>query len=158
VPWYDAAGMFGKTGAEYIRFERWILILIVLVFAVRLGMSLAGVPNDATKWVSINLVLLVGLVYCGVVVHTARFGSYKHLYPLLLFQNGVAHWLIGMAIILGIVTGHNNIFTAPEYFGGQDGKNWIHALIHIVLGPPILSLFAWLFASAILFITRKIRP
>ena len=69
--------MFGKTGAEYARFERWILILIVLVFALRLGMSLSGVPNVVTKWVSINLVLLVGLVYCGVAVHTARFGQSK---------------------------------------------------------------------------------
>ena len=150
--------MFGKTGAEYARFERWILILIVLVFALRLGMSLGGVPNEVTKWMSINLVLLVGLVYCGVAVHTARFGSYKHLFPLLLFQNGIAHWLIGMAIILGIVTGKDNIFTAPEYFGGQDGKNWIHVFAHIVLVPPILSLMAWLFASAILFVTRKVRP
>jgi hypothetical protein len=163
--------MFGKKVTEYVRFERWILILIVVVFALRLGLSLAGVSNagtptnfyyaaKATEWVSINLVLVVGILYCAIAVQTTGFGTYKHLFPLLLFQTSIAHWLIGMGIILGIVTGHNNIFTAPEHCGvcGADGLKWSHALGHIVLVPPLISLISWLPASAILFVTRKVRP
>jgi hypothetical protein len=112
--------MFGKKVKEYVRFERWILILIVVVFALRLGLSLAGVPvggniaaldgnYKATEWVSINLVLLVGILYCAIAVQTTGFGTYKHLFPLLLFQATIANWLVGMGIILGIVTGHNNV-------------------------------------------------
>ena len=85
--------MFGKKVKEYVRFERWILILIVVVFALRLGLSLAGVSNkeagrvaSPTEWVSINLVLLVGILYCAIAVQTTGFGTYKHLFPLLLFQ------------------------------------------------------------------------
>src|SRR5262245_29051167 len=93
--------MFGKKGKEYVRFERWILILIVVVFALRLGLSLAGASKaygsgspefsarfllpKATEWVSINLVLLVGILYCGIAVQARGFGTYKHLFPLLLF-------------------------------------------------------------------------
>jgi hypothetical protein len=158
--------MFGKKVKEYVRFERWILILIVVVFALRLGLSLAGVSNkeagrvaSPTEWVSINLVLLVGILYCAIAVQTTGFGTYKHLFPLLLFQTTIAHWLIGMGIILGIVTGHNNVFTAPEHCGvcGADGLKWGHAFGHIVL-PPLVSLVSWLPASAILFVTRKVRP
>jgi hypothetical protein len=162
--------VFGKKVKEYVRFERWILILIVVVFALRLGLSLAGVPvggniaaldgnYKATEWVSINLVLLVGILYCAIAVQTTGFGTYKHLFPLLLFQTTIAHWLIGMGIILGIVTGHNNVFTAPEHCGvcGADGLKWGHAFGHIVL-PPLVSLVSWLPASAILFVTRKVRP
>lgn len=154
------AAMLGKKVEEYVRFERWILILIVVVFALRLGLSLAGVSNDETEWVSINLVLLVGLLYCAIAVQTTRFGTYRHLFPLLLFQNGIANWLIGMGIILGIVTGHNNIFTAPEHCRacGADGLKWTHAFMHIVVAPPLVSLISWLPASAILFVTRKVRP
>ncbi len=36
------SAMFGKKVKEYIRFEWWILILIVMVFALRLSLSLAG--------------------------------------------------------------------------------------------------------------------
>src|SRR4029434_4869814 len=108
------SAMCGKKVKEYVRFERWILILIVVVFALRLGLSLAGVSNvhypgkfllpREAEWVSINLVLLVGILYCAIAVQTRGFGTYKHLFPLLLFQTTLAHWLVGMGIILGIVT------------------------------------------------------
>jgi hypothetical protein len=161
--------MFGKTVKEYVRFERWILILIVVVFALRLGLSLAGVSGGgniaaldgnykATEWVSINLVLLLGILYCAIAVQTTGFGTYKHLFPLLLFQTTLAHSLVGMGIILGIVTGHNNIFTGLAHCGvcGADGLKWGHAIGHIVMGP-LVSLVAWLPASAILFVTRKVQ-
>src|SRR5215831_7407733 len=169
------SAMFGKKVKEYVRFERCILILIVMVFALRLGLSLAGVSKaeyplmtrtgiptipKATEWVSMNLVLLVGILYCAIAVQTTGFGTYKHLFPLLLFQTSIAHGLVGMGIILGIVTGHNNVFTALEHCGvcGADGLRWSHALGHIVLVPPLGSLVSWLPASAILFVTRKVWP
>jgi hypothetical protein len=161
--------MFGKKVKEYVRFERWILILIVVVFALRLGLSLAGVTNaygpgkfllpQETEWVSINLVLLVGILYCAIAVETRGFGTYKHLFGLLLLQTTIAHWLKGMGIILGIVTGHNNVFTALEHCGvcGADGLKWGHGLGHIVFAPLFYSLISWLPASAMLFVTRKVR-
>src|SRR5207237_2683194 len=81
------SAMFGKKVKEYVRFERWILILIVVVFALRLGLSLAGVSNkngrlvSPAEWVSISLVLLVGLLYFAIAVQTTGFGTYKHLFP-----------------------------------------------------------------------------
>src|SRR5215468_8573640 len=166
--------MFGKKVKEYVRFERWILILIVVVFALRLGLSLAGVSKagypvmtrtgiptipKATEWLSINLVLLVGILYCAIAVQTTGFGAYKHLFPLFLIQTTIAHWLVGTGIILGIVTGHNNVFTALEHCGvcGADGLKWGHAFGHIIVTPPLVSLVSWLPASGILFVTRKIR-
>jgi hypothetical protein len=93
---------------------------------------------QATERVSINLVLLVGIFYCAIAVQTTGFGTYKHLFPLLLFQTTIAHGLVGMGIILGIVTGHNNIFTDLKHCGvcGADGLKWSHAIGHIVLMPP----------------------
>src|SRR5262245_56331638 len=126
--------MFGKKFSEYIRFEQWILILIAAVFVFRLGLSLAGTSIGVTRWVSINLVLVIGLFYCSIAVHTRGFGSYKQLFPLLLAQTLMAHILISLGIILGIVTGIDNIYTVPEYSGGSDGKTWFHAALHIVPG------------------------
>ena len=101
----------------------------------------------------------MGILYCAIAVQTTGFGTYKHLFPLLLFQTTIAQGLVGMGIILGIVTGHNNVFTAPAHCGvcGADGLKWGHAFGHIVL-PPLVSLISWLPASAILFVTRKVRP
>ena len=149
--------MFGHNIGEYVRFQRWVLALIVLVFAVRLGASLAGRPNAEIRWISITAVGTVALIYVAVAVHTKRFGSYKQLFGLLLVQNVLSHTLIASAILLGIVTGSDNIFTAPEYFGGADGKTWFHVLAH-VLGGFLNAVVGWLFGSLILLITRKVAP
>jgi hypothetical protein len=156
-PVYTVAIMFGKSLSAYVRFQRWILILIVLAFAIRLGASLAGVPNEATKWISVNLALFVGLLYCSVAVHTRGFGSYKQLFGLLLVQTFVAEILIALAIVFGILTATDSIYTAPEYFGGNDGKTWVHVLLHLVGWIPG-ALFGWLFGSLILLVTRRLKP
>ena len=164
VSWIDAWSialysrqMFGHSIGEYIRFQRWILALIVLVFAVRLGASLAGRPTEEIRWISMSAVGAVALIYVAVAVHTKRFGSYKQLFGLLLIQNVLSHTLIASAILLGILTGSDNIFTAPEYFGGEDGKNWLHVLAHLLAGV-LAAVVGWLLGSLILLITRKVAP
>jgi hypothetical protein len=148
--------VFGKKFQEYIQFERWILILIAAAFVIRLSLSFAGIPVSQARWVSINLVLLVGLMYCSVAVHTRGFGSYRQLFGLLFIQNGFAHTLIAVGIILGIVTGTDNIYTAPEFFGGNSGRNWPHVIAH-VLGAVVLSVLAWLVGSVILFLAKRVK-
>jgi len=149
--------MFGKKFADYIRFQGWILILLVTVFLIRLGLSLSGRSFAQIRWISMNLVLLLGLVYCAIAVHTRKFGGYRHLFGLLLVQNVLSHTLIALAITLSIVTGIPNIFTAPEVSGGSDGAHWLHVVAHAV-GGFLVSVLAWLFGSVILFVTRKLKP
>ena len=148
--------MFGKKLSEYIRFDLWILILIAVAWAVRLGISVTGTPFATTRWVSINIVLLLGLIYCSVAVHTTGFGSYKQLFGLLLVLNVFAHVLIATGIIIGMVTGTTNAFTTPEVSGGTNGATWFHALLHVIVSP-IAALMAWLLGSVILFVTRKVK-
>jgi hypothetical protein len=149
--------MFGKKFADYIRFQGWILILIVVVFLVRLGLSLSGASFSQIRWLSLNLVLLLGLIYCAVAVHIRRFGGYKQLFGLLLVQNVLSHTLIALAIVLSIVTATPNIFTAPEVSGGSDGAHWLHVAAHAIAGF-LVAVVAWLFGSVILFLTRKLKP
>ena len=152
----DNGRVFGKKWSEYIQFERWIFILIAAVWAVRLGLSLTGTSFSVIRWVSINIVLLVGLLYCSVAVHTSGFGSYKQLLALLFLQTAFAHLLIAAAIVLGIVTGTGNAYTAPEVFGGSDGRTWLHVLAHSI-APFVLPLITWVIGSVILFATKKLR-
>ena len=148
--------MFGRKFSEYIRFQSWILILIGIVWAIRLGVSLAGTSFSLTRWISVTIVLLIGLVYCSIAVHTSRFGSYKQLLGLLFVQGAFAQLLIAAAIVLGILTGTDNAFTAPEVSGGGDGKFWLHVVAHLVLAV-LVPLFFWLIGSIILFITKRVK-
>jgi hypothetical protein len=118
----------------------------------------AGTPNATAKWVSVTVVLLLGTLYYGVAVHTRGFGSYKQLYPLLLFQSLLGEGLVALAVVLAIVTGQDNIYTAPEYSGGIDGKNWLHAFGHVVLAAVVLPLVSWAISSLVLLVTKKVAP
>jgi hypothetical protein len=150
--------MFGKSVGQYLSFQRVFLVAIVVVFLVRLGLSLAGTPIATAKWISVTVVLLLGTLYYGVAVHTRGFGSYKQLYPLGLFQSLLAEGLVGVAIVLGILTGQDNIYTAPEFSGGVDGKNWGHVLGHVAVGSVLLPLMSWAISSLVLLVTKKVAP
>jgi hypothetical protein len=150
--------MFGKTVSQYLSFQKVVLALVVLAWLVRLALSLAGVSNDTAKWISVTAVLLIGVVYYGVAVHTKGFGSYKQLYPLMLFQSMLGEGLVALAVLLAILTGQDNIYTAPEYSGGGEGKTWLHFGAHILVGVVILPLVSWAVGSLVLLVTRKVAP
>jgi len=148
--------VFGKSLSEYLLFAKVILCLIVIVGVARLALSLAGVENTTVKWLSISVVTLVGLVYYSIRVYTSGFGSYKQLLVLIVIQAIVAQAIIIAGIVIAIFTHRDNIFSAPEYSGGGDGKTWFHAGAHLVFGVIVGSLLAWLIGSLIMFITSKV--
>jgi hypothetical protein len=141
--------IFGKKLSSYLQFQKWILVLIVLAFAIRLGFS--------ARWASLNVVGLLGLLYYAIAVPLRRFGSYKDLLVLLFIQIAVTHVLIAFGIVLGIVSGSDNMFTQPEFAGGGDGKTWFHVGLHIIV-IAMLPFISWLVGAPILWITRKLKP
>ena len=150
--------IFGKSISEYVRFQKVILLLIVIVAVLRLALSLGGVPNSSARWLSITAVIVVGAVYCTLKVHTTGFGTYKHLLPLLMIQGAVSQVLVAGAIALAILTNKDNIFSAPEYSGGGDGKNWGHVGAHLLVGFVIAPLVFWLVGCLILLVLKKVAP
>jgi hypothetical protein len=150
--------IFGKSLSEYFAFSKWILGLIALVGVGRLLLSLAGLPNSEVKWLSITIVGLMGIVYFALRVPTSGFGSYRQLLPLLVLQATVANGIVVGGILIAMATGVDNIYSAPEYSGGVDGKSWAHAGAHLLFGIVLGSLIAWLVAAGLMFIVRKVTP
>ncbi len=150
--------IFGKPLAEYFSFQKWILALIIVVGIGRLALSLAGLPNSSVKWISVTGALIVGLLYCAIQVPRTNFGSYRHLLPLFVIQGVLSQLIVVIAIILAIQTGADNIFSAPEYSGNVDGKNWGHVGAHLVVGFLVGPLIGWLLSSGIMFVVKKLSP
>jgi hypothetical protein len=148
--------IFGKRLAEYVAFSKPFLGLILVVGIARLALSLGGVPNSTAKWLSITAVMWIGIVYFSIRVHTSGFGSYKHLLPILVLQGLVAQLVVVPAIMLAIFTGHDNIYSVPEYSFGQDGKTWLHVAAHLGLGTTIGPLVGWLVGCLIMFAAKKL--
>lgn len=148
--------IFGKTLSDYVKFEKELLILILVVGLARLGLSLLGVPNSTTKFLSLTVVLLLGLFYYSVRVYTSGFGSYKQLLAVLELASIVGGCIIIAGIVISILTGKDNIFSAPEYSPNHaDGRTWLHAGSHVV-AMLVIPLILWLVGSLIMFVTRKI--
>lgn len=147
--------IFGKSLSAYVSFEKGFLILTLVVGLARLGLSLAGVPNATVKFVSLTVLMLLGLIYYSVRVHTSGFGSYKQLLPVLALPVILANLIIIAAIVLAIETGKDNIFSAPEYSGGADGKTWGHVAAHLLV-IVVMSLILWGIGSLIMLLTKKL--
>ena len=148
--------IFGKRLSEYVAFQRVILGLILALGLAKLALTLSGVPNSTTKWLSLTVLTLLGVLYYGVRVHTSGFGSYKQMLPLIFNQGVLAQGIVIAGIVIGIVTGHDNVFTAPEYSGGGDGKTWFHAGAHVVFGLFVGTLIGWLLASIVMWVTKRV--
>jgi hypothetical protein len=121
---------------------------------LRLVLSLAGVPNSTVKWLSMTVVLLASVFYYGVRVHTSRFGSYKHLLPLLVIQSAVITAIVIAGILIAAATGTPNVFSAPEYGGLYSTGQ--HVAGHLAFGLAIGPLASWLIASVVMWVTKKV--
>jgi hypothetical protein len=148
--------IFGKKLSEYVAFQKVALAAIVVVGLLRLGLSLAGVSDAATRWLSISVVVLAATVYYGIAVHTKGFGTYRHLLPLHVIQGVLSAAIVIVGILISAATGRQNIFTANEYGGMMSVPLHIggHVLGGIVIGP----LIGWAISSLILLITKKVKP
>ena len=147
--------IFGKPLPEYVSFCKVFLILLPLVGIIRLSLSLSGTPNGTARWFSMTALAWIALVYYSIRVHTTGFGSYKQLLVICVLLN-LSMQIISIAgIVLAILSNTNNIFSSPEFAFGGDGKTWLHAGAHVVVGIPLGSLIPWLVGSLILTVARK---
>jgi hypothetical protein len=148
--------IFGKTASEYVAFTRPWVVLILVAGIARLALSLADVPNSTTKWISMSAVMGVGLIYYAVRTYTSGFGSYKQLLGVVAVPNLAAQTISMVAIAIAIFTGTGNVFTAPEYGFGSDGKTWTHFAAHLFIGTTAGTVSSWLFGCLVMFISKKL--
>jgi hypothetical protein len=148
--------IFGKTVGDYLRFAAGVVALVVVVGVARLALDLGGVPVSAVRLVSVTTMALLGVVYLGVRTHTSGFGSYRQLLPLMVITLGSASWVSGAAVVLAIATGSDNIYSIPEYSGGQDGKTFFHAFAHFFIAPFVAGVVAWGLASIVMLLTKAV--
>ena len=163
--------MFGKSLSEYVAFQKPILVLIAAVWALRLGLSMAGVAVSGAQLASVTGVLVAGALYYGWAVGRKGFGSFKQLYGLNLVQGVFSQTLVALAIVLAIAIGQDNLYTIPEFYPPAqgigvlglplppDGKSLGHAVEHVVVAGAIgFPVIGWLLGSLVLLASRRSRP
>jgi hypothetical protein len=149
--------IFGRPLSDYIAFCKPFLILVPLVGIVRLVLSLSGTPNATAMFFSMTALVWLAVVYYSIRIHTTAFGSYKQLLVICALLNLTTQVVSIAGILISIITGKANIFTAPEFTFGV-GSQWAHVAAHVFIGSIAGSLVPWAVGSLILAITRKASP
>ena len=149
--------VFGRPLSQYITFCKPFLILIPLVGITRLALSLSGTPNETARWFSMTALVWIAVVYYSIRIHTSGFGSYKQLLVVCALLNLTTQVVSIAGILISIVTGTDNIFTAPE-FSFAVSSQWAHVAAHVFIGTTAGSLVPWIIGSLILLIARKTAP
>jgi hypothetical protein len=146
--------IFGKRLSEYVSFCRPFLILVLAIGIGRLLLSLGGISNASAKWLSMSVVTWIAVLYYAVRIHTSGFGSYKQLLPVTALINLAAQAVAILGISIAMITGAENIFSAPEYsFGGTNP--WIHLGAHLAIGTTMGTLFPWIVGCGVMAVTKK---
>lgn len=150
--------IFGKPLSEYVSFAKVFLVVVFVVGVLRLALSLAGLPDSAVWWISLSGAVWLGAIYYAIRVHTAGFGSYKQLLPIVFLLNLVSQAISILAIVIAIFTGVDNVFTVPEAAFGEDGKVWPHVAGHLFVGTTVGTLVLWLVGSLFMFVAKRVAP
>ena len=148
--------VFGKRLSDYVAFAKVFLAVILAVGILRLALSLGGMPNTTAKWFSMSTVVWLGVLYSAVRVYTTGFGNYRQLLPIVALMNWASQAVSIAAIVIAIATATDNVYSAPEYAFGEDGKTWLHAGAHLVVGTTVGTLFYWLGGCLVMFVTKRV--
>jgi hypothetical protein len=147
--------IFGKPYSEYVRYQWPFLVGAAVIGLARLGLSLAGQPNDITKFLSMTVLLFIGIFYYALTVRRRGFGTYRHMLPMVFNQLMVAHIIAVIGIVLS-ANGYPNVFDAPEFRGPVEDPNAVtpiqHILGHLLFGSWMGALVGWLVGCLVMAI------
>jgi hypothetical protein len=144
--------VFGRPLSSYLRFQRAVLVVLLVVGLARLCLSLAGLPHDSVRWLSMTGVAIGGAVVYGLRAPAAGFRTDRELIPLLVIQAALANAIVIAGIAIGTLSGRENVFTTPRYAGGLPPGRHVagHVLLGLVIWPVLTFLPAALARRAAL--------
>ena len=128
----------------------WFVGAIVLVGAIRLGLTLSGVSNATTKFASMFAVILIACVYFGSKPQSFKerlVVSYLLILPYMLVE------VIGLGYTWA--SGRPTIFHAPEYSLGTSIEQhfWGHIIGGLTWEPASLLLVMLIVRGVVVGIT-----
>ena len=149
----------GHTVRDYFRLLAPLFGLIAIVWALRLVLGLIGTPFWIVRLVSVSAALALAVVIAVLLIHVRRFGSYPHVFLVSFLLVAWREILIIGAILFSVITGKENIFTAPEFsIPGDDPNHIRHILGHLTFGIGAGTLLGGLIGCLLLWMLRKIVP
>ncbi len=147
----------GKHGfGEHLLMLAPLFGLITAVWALRWIADVASAPPVLVRGLSVSVAGAVAVLVAVILIHFKRFGSYTSVvvsaFSLILSEQV----LIVLAIVVTMVSGKENIYTAPEF---DFGATHLHHIVgHITYGLGFEGMVAAAMGCALLWVLRRLVP
>ena len=142
---------------DHVRFLLPLFGLIVATWVLRF--ILYGVGARAIGWfASVQTIAAISVVLAVFLIHSRGFGGYKNVIVCSFMLNAWTQILIIAAILFGVFTGTENVFTRPEFSLGEDPGHLRHMKGHLTGGIGIGTLIGGVLGSALLWLLRMVLP
>lgn len=148
----------GRGIREHLKLLTPLFGVIGAVWALRFILGAIGAPMLLVKVFSVGVFVPICVILAALLIHLKRFGGYASvvLSSFLLVVWGQV--LIVAAILLTLLFGIVNIYTAPEFSIPGDAGHVRHILGHLTFGVGLETLIGSLMGCLILFMLRRAKP
>lgn len=144
---------------DHVRLLGPLFGLVALVWMLRWALEILGAPHRLVSLLSVTVVTSLSILVAVGLMHARRFGSYLNVVLVSFLLVSWEQILIIAAIVFAVVSGIENVYTAPEYsIVGDDPYHKWHILGHLTFGIGAGTLFGSAAGCLLLWLLRKLVP
>lgn len=144
---------------EHLRLLTPSLGLITAVFALRMVLGAAGAPSGVVRACSVTVAGAVAVLFAVLMIYRRRLGGYPNVFMASLLLVLWEQLLVSGAIVFSVLTGIENIYSAPEFSPGRLAFDpWHHIAAHLTFGLVLGTLFGTAMGCLLLWMLRRMVP
>jgi hypothetical protein len=156
--WGIGMRISGRTLGEHIQLLAPLFGVIAAVWLLRLVFGALQAPSFLIYASSLTVVVPVCILLAALLIHAKDFAGYASVVAATVMLAAWGQLLIVGAILFSVLTGIENIYTAPEFsIPGDDPNHSRHMIGHLTFGIGFESLSGSLMACILFFMLRRVR-
>jgi hypothetical protein len=149
----------GRGLRDHVRLLAPLFGFITLVWALRWGLDAAGFSHGLVRAFSVTAATSLAILVAVWLIHTRGFGSYPNVVVASLLLVVFEQVLIVLAIVFSVLSGIENVFTAPEFsIATADPYHLRHILGHLTFGIGAGMLFGAATGCLMMWLLRTLVP
>jgi len=149
----------GHPLRQHLRLLAPLFALLAGIWVLRLIIGYGYTSGWLLQVVSLTVFSPIAVLLAVLLLHVRRFGGYASVVVCSLLLNAWTESLIVLAIVITVVTGVTNIYTAPMYSPPGVGLHHLrHIRGHLTYGIGLSTLAGAAMGSLLLFLLRKLAP
>ncbi|MDA2926400.1 hypothetical protein MYX78_04070 [Acidobacteria bacterium AH-259-G07] len=151
--------IFGRSFGEHLMRLTPALGLVGAVWVLRLVLDATGFPHWLVNPLSVTVAIAASVLLAVLLIHVRWSGGYSDVLFASMLLAAWGHFLIVAAILFSVLTGIENIYTAPEFSGPMSDRLHLrHICGHLTIGIGLNTLLGAAMGCLVLWLLRILVP